>query len=86
LHGITILVSVIENIEGFVLSNNSSIGEHVNSNDTLYVSSHKEKTGTNMNLPANVTDLFMTLRYVCGSVLGKLQQLDVELSPLEVVP
>lgn len=39
-----------------------------------------------MNLPANVTDLFMTLRYVCGSVIGKLQHLDIELDPLEVVP
>lgn len=39
-----------------------------------------------MNLPNNVTDLFMTLRYVCGSVIKKLQQLDVDMNPLQVVP
>lgn len=39
-----------------------------------------------MNLPSNMTDLFMTLRYVCGSVIKKLTQLDVDLSPLEIVP
>lgn len=35
-----------------------------------------------MNLPNNVTDLFMTLRYVCGSVIKKLEQLEVEINPL----
>jgi hypothetical protein len=35
-----------------------------------------------MNLPSNMTDLFMTLRYVCGSVIKKLTHLDVDLSPL----
>lgn len=39
-----------------------------------------------MNLPNNITDLFMTLRYVCGSVIKKLESLNVELDPVEIIP
>lgn len=39
-----------------------------------------------MNLPNNITDLFMTLRYVCASVIKKIETLDVTIDPLDVVP
>jgi hypothetical protein len=47
---------------------------------------HRDKMGSDMNLPNNATDLFMTLRYVCSSVLKKLLALDVHMDPLEVLP
>jgi hypothetical protein len=55
-----------------VLSNNSSVGEHIRNNDTVYVQTHRDKTGSNMNLPGNLPDLFLTLRYVSGSVVKRL--------------
>jgi hypothetical protein len=79
-------VSVIEDSRGFVLSNNSSIGEHLRHGETVFVQVHREKMGNDMNLPHNATDLFMTLRYVCASVIKKLHGLDASLDPLEVVP
>lgn len=65
-----------------MLSNNSSIGEHVRHGETVYVQVHREKAGSDMNLPSNATDLFMTLRFVCGSVIKKLQALEAALDPL----
>lgn len=72
LHGISVLVSVVEDGQGFTLSNNSCIGDHLRNGDSLFIRSHKDKVGLDMNLPSNVTDIFMTLRYVCGSVIRKL--------------
>lgn len=80
------LISVIEDGKGFVLSNNSAIGEHVRNNETIYVQTHKEKMGSSMNLPNNITDLFMTLRFVCSSVIKKLEGLEMNFDPLDVVP
>lgn len=54
--------------------------------ETVMVQVHRDKMGSNMNLPNNATDLFMTLRYVCSSVLKKLLALEVHLDPLEVLP
>lgn len=68
----SMLISVIEDSEGFVLSNNSVVGDHLRHGDTVYVQSHKDKFGTNMNLPSNLPDLFLTLRYVSGSVIKRL--------------
>ena len=39
-----------------------------------------------MNLPSNLSDLFLTLRYVSGSVVKKLQEVPIDLNPLEVIP
>ena len=39
-----------------------------------------------MNLPSNLPDLFMTLRYVSGSVVKRLLETELEIDPLEVVP
>jgi hypothetical protein len=35
------LISVIEDSEGFVLSNNSVVGDHLRHGDSVYVQSHK---------------------------------------------
>ena len=39
-----------------------------------------------MNLPSNLPDLFLTLRYVSSSVTKRLLEAESELDPLEVVP
>lgn len=39
-----------------------------------------------MNLPNNATDIFMTLRYVCSSVIKKLENLEISLDPIEFIP
>ena len=39
-----------------------------------------------MNLPNNIADLFMTLRYVCSSVIKKIENLNLELNAEEIVP
>ena len=65
------VVSVVEDNNGFVMSNNSTIGEHVSSNDTVYVHLEDSKSGKHMNLSTDITDIFMTLRYVSNSVIDK---------------
>jgi hypothetical protein len=35
-----------------------------------------------MNLPGTMTDIFMTLRYVCGSVIKKLSGTDINVDPV----
>ena len=57
---------------GFIFSNNSLIGDHVQNGDTIFIVVHNSKEGANMNLPSNLTDIFMTLRYVSKSVVKKL--------------
>lgn len=39
-----------------------------------------------MNLPSNLPDLFLTLRYVNGSVIKRLLESEIELNPLQVLP
>lgn len=39
-----------------------------------------------MNLPADPTDLFMTLRYVSASALRKLHAVETVMDPLDVIP
>jgi hypothetical protein len=58
------------------------VGDHLRQNDTIYVQVHKEKMGNNMNLPNNLPDLFLTLRYVNGSVIKRLIDSEMELNPL----
>ena len=39
-----------------------------------------------MNLPSNLPDLFLTLRYVSNSVVSRLLETDIPMGGLEVVP
>lgn len=41
LYSVNMLISIIEDAEGFVLSNNSVVGDHLKHGDTVYVQSHK---------------------------------------------
>lgn len=68
----SILIKVIEDSRGFVFSNNSLIGNHAQNSDTIYIVTHNSKEGDNMNLPSNLTDIFLTLRYVTKSIVKKL--------------
>lgn len=72
LHTKSLLIKVLEDSRGFIFSNNSLIGDHVQNGDTIYIVVHDSKEGANMNLPSNVTDIFLTLRFVCKSVVKKL--------------
>lgn len=72
LHSKSLLIKVLEDSRGFIFSNNSLIGDHVQNGDTIYIVVHDSKEGANMNLPSNVTDIFLTLRFVCKSVVKKL--------------
>lgn len=66
------MIKVIEDSRGFVFSNNSLIGDHVQNGDTIYIVTQDSKEGDNMNLPSNLTDIFLTLRYVTKSIVKKL--------------
>ena len=85
-YGTHFLVSLVEDSKGFVLSNSSAVGDHLSHGDVVFVRAHKEKKGSNMNLPSNLPDLFLTLRYVSNSVLKKLSESGDNMNPLDVLP
>lgn len=65
-------MSLIEDSNGFTLSNNSAIGEHVRSGDLLFVSLEQVELGRKMNLGSDLQQNFVTLRYVCNSFCDNL--------------
>lgn len=74
LYNVEIVIRVIQDKSGFIVSNNSVVEEHFKSGDTIYFEEHgsKEKTGSNMNLSSNLGEILSTIRFMTGSGLEKL--------------
>lgn len=62
----------MEDANGFTLSNNSTIGEHVRSGDMLFVTLEQVELGRRMNLGSDLQQNFVTLRYVSNSFCENL--------------
>lgn len=70
-------MALIEDSNGFSLSNNSSIGEHVRSGDFLFVTAETVDLNRRMHLGSDLQDNFLSLRYVCNSFCEKLLKMDL---------
>ena len=67
-----IIVGLIQDKDGFTISNNSYLGEHVVSGCTLYVIPEEIDLGQKMSLSSDLHDNFLTLRYVANSFCDKM--------------
>ena len=71
LHGLEVVIKVIEDKNGFIVSNNSVVEEHFTTGDTIFVEEHDQadKTGSNMNLVSNLGEILSTVRFMTASAL-----------------
>lgn len=68
---------MIEDKNGFIISNNSIVEEHFVTGDTIYFEEHaaKEKNGSGMNFVSNLGEILSTVRFMTASALEKLDSI-----------
>lgn len=92
-----VVVKLIEDENGFIVSNNSTVEEHFRSGDTVFFTEHdrnEKSTGFSMNMPTNMGEIMSTVRFMTGSALEKLDSkklliLEIDLTVfnvMEIVP